>query len=161
MRPLTGPKIFGNHMIEQHSYNVYQFMKLLIKTNDFKTATVINIDAVEAWFPIGLRKELTVENIYVKDPEFRDCPCINADPIFDDIAINSDIIITYNVERMYPPSRVYNGYHFMVSMKEIDLVEDTLDKETFGPFYVYHGEIKDVGPLHIPLYTSLQDRSAV
>jgi len=159
MRPPIGQEIFGNHMIEQHSYNVYQFLKLIIRTNEFKSATFINIDANEVWYVIGMRKELFVENIYVKDPEFRDCPCINADPIFDDIDINSDIIITYNTERMYPPSKIYSGYHFMVSTEELDLVEGTLEKETFGPYNVYYGEIKDVRPIHIPVYTNLQDRS--
>ena len=149
---------------------IAKLVKLWVRENNFKTVTVIAPGSRWAPATVELQKIIEVEKVYDKDPQLIDLPYTNADVIFDDIEINSDAIITFHGEKLYPPTRVFKGNHFLVVRESDDHKNCTnLDKlsheqtfmemSTYGPFYVFTGEIKDVESVHIPMYTSLQDRA--
>lgn len=149
---------------------VFNFLKTWLSENKFETATVIAPGSRWAYETVAIQTLVTVEAVYDKDPGLIDVPNTTADVIFDDVEINSDIIITFHGEKLYPPTRKFKGNHFLVvrdhsDHKNCTTLDSLSHEQTFmemakyGPWYVFTGEIKDVEPVHIPLYTSLQDRA--
>lgn len=149
---------------------VFNHLKLWLQENKFQSATVIAPGRTWAQQTIKLQKRITIDAVYDRDPELIDLPYTNLDVIFNDVEINSDAIITFHGEKLYPPTRKFKGNHFLLVKEKNDPMNcttlDTLSHEqtfmemsTYGPFYVFTGEIKDVESVHIPMYTSLQDRA--
>lgn len=148
---------------------VTKFLKSYIVGNQFQSATVIAPGDRWAASALELKRYVTVDDVYDKDPQLQ-MSYTQADAIFDDIQINSDVIVTFHGEKLYPPTRVFNGHHFLIvresdthqnctNLGSMDYELSFLEMNMFGPFAVFTGEVTNVEPIRVPMYTDLRDRS--
>jgi len=155
---------------------VKSFIETHLVENQFSSATFVATGFRWAGVALTFDKFMDIE-ILDKDPDFIHGPFKHCEPIFEEVEINTDVIVSFHAELLYPLTRLYKGNHIMV-VREQELnhkictndsilvhENDLLEKFTIGPkdgpavYNIYYGEIKDVKPVHIPVYTSLQDRT--
>lgn len=92
--------------------DVIHYVELIVKSEGYKKITIIAPGSRYEKSVRYLRSKYDVEAIYDKDPEL---PYTVGDPIFDHIEINSELIITYHGEKLYPPHLKYpNSSHIIV-----------------------------------------------
>lgn len=130
---------------------IEDYLLKLVIDNDYKTATVIAPGRKWKDFVEQLADIVLIDKIYDKDPGLEDW-CTIADPIFDDVDINTDVTITLHGEKLYPPTRMFPGdhillvaphYHHLDCTKEdqLDLEEENMDAHYYGDYLLYHGRV--------------------
>lgn len=150
MKHTTGLMTCGCLMIDWQTV-IFKYLISEIISNNFKTATIIAPGGKFSDEVLQLERYITIENVYDKDPNLNTLNYNIADPIFDDIEINSDIIITFHGEKLYPPTRLFNGYHFLVvkikdrfeptTLESLSEEQTFLNMSNYGPFLVFTGNI--------------------
>lgn len=133
------------------NYDQLIFKKLIayIVENEMQTATLIAPGSKWLECCVALERYINIDNIYDKDPHLNIDYTIG-DPIFDDVEINSDLIVTFHGEKLYPPTRMYSGNHFLIvrnqtaisnctTFESLDHERTFLNMDIQGPYFIFTG----------------------
>lgn len=157
MKRKAGPNSCGSLMMVDWALDyqirkqIEEYLLQLVIDKGYKSATVIAPGRKWQEFVDKLADIVLIDKIYDKDPGLEDW-CTTADPIFDDVEINTDVIITLHGEKLYPPTRMFKGdhillvaphYHHLDCTKEesLEWEEDNLDLYSHGDFLIYYGTV--------------------
>jgi hypothetical protein len=112
--------------------DIGDYVCMMLESEGYSSATIIAPGAKYKKVVDRISRIVKVNAVYDKDPNL---DYTTADPIFDDVEIDSDIIITLHGEKLYPPCWkwvdidhimvVNNGFHLDPTS------DDKFDEEDF------------------------------
>lgn len=147
MKQKAGQNNCGNPMTVEN--DIGEYICMMLKSDDYKTATIIAPGSKYQKAVDMIKEVVAVDNVYDLDPAL---PYTVADPIFDDIEIDSEIIITLHGEKLYPPCWKFDKSNHIMVVANGNPLDPTSD-EKFE--HAQFAEVTSVGKRSI--YYMVQD----